>query len=455
MSVAIRGVKNALRNKTRTTAVVLVLAVAIGLTLSMLVANEAVRGKLETLHDELDTTVTANPAFDPMSDKDVVLLSDTQLEKLGKLDHVESISGLVSASVQKPSDTEDTTGSGAGPTIMMGGAPGGKGGETDLESAMDAAEIGAPEGTNFPIPVNGSTDGQNPEGGAYDITDGRALTEADDRGAVISDQLAEKNDLAVGDTFEAFDEDITIVGIAATDDFDDVGIAMTSKAVKELAEVEGYNRFAVEVDDPDNIESVTEAMEDELGKAVEVKSNSEAALQATSGLETVKDISGIGFWIALFCAAVIVFFILTMTVRERRKEVGVLKAIGGTSRGVIAQFGIEAVTMVAIGAVLGLGVAAASSNAISDVLVATNTPAEEADGNGLGAKPGMVVSKVGEKPGSQVENAADLIGDITAGVGWQTLGLGLAIALAIAILGSALPAWLIARVRPAEVLRGE
>ena len=62
MSVLARSIGNAFRNKVRTAAVVALLAVAIGLALSMLVANQAVAGKVEELNASVGTVLTVNPA---------------------------------------------------------------------------------------------------------------------------------------------------------------------------------------------------------------------------------------------------------------------------------------------------------------------------------------------------------------------------------------------------------
>ncbi len=62
MSVLARSVGNAFRNKVRTGAVVAVLAVAIGLALSMLVANQAVAAKVTELNASVGTVLTVNPA---------------------------------------------------------------------------------------------------------------------------------------------------------------------------------------------------------------------------------------------------------------------------------------------------------------------------------------------------------------------------------------------------------
>ena len=62
MNVFARSMDNAFRNKVRSSAVIVILAVAIGLALSMLVANQAVAGKVNDLKASIGNTITVNPA---------------------------------------------------------------------------------------------------------------------------------------------------------------------------------------------------------------------------------------------------------------------------------------------------------------------------------------------------------------------------------------------------------
>lgn len=452
MSVAVRGIRNTFRNKVRGGAVVLVLAIVIGLTLSMLVANEAVAGRLDEVRGKLDTTVTASPGFGGKGAEPEPLTED-QLSAVRAVEHVAAATGIVRGMLESPSTGDEDPN---GPKAFVSG--GGAKGTTNLVSGVDSSALGAPAGMKFPVETSGTDGTVDGRGDALDITDGRLLEASDTRGAVVSDQLAAKNGLSVGSTFTAFDETFTVVGIATSGGtFDNVGVVMLTQTLMDLGDQTGYNTIVATADDVANLATVTARMGEVLGGTVEVHAETETALQATSGLETVERITRLGFLICLLCAAIIVFFTLALTVRERRKEVGVLKAIGANTRGIVGQFGIEAVTVVLAATILGLGVAALTSNVIADVLVSTNTPAAE-DGNakmqGMPAN-GKAVKVIGPNGTDKVESAADLMGEVTAGLGWSTLGIGAVSALGIAVLGAAAPAWLIARVRPAEVLRGE
>ncbi|QSB04793.1 ABC transporter permease [Natronoglycomyces albus] len=451
MSVIARGARNALRNKARTGAVVLVLAVAIGLTLSMLVAGEAVRGKLDTLRADMDATVSIWPGFEPGTQfEDIPRLTEEELDKVSGNPLIADATATVSALLQPRQDPDFEDEFQIGSPLGAGAEPA----QTDLEPGFDGEALDLPEGFSFPISVTGTTGDRDATGARYRLTEGQLPT--GDREAVISEQIAKANDLGIGDTFSANDEDFTIVGIAASaGEFDAVGVVMTVPAVQEISENDGYDAIVADVRDVDDIEAAVDSIVADLGAAFDVRSDSQSLLAVSAGLTTVADITTIGFWVALTAAALVVFFTLAMTVRERRKEIGVIKAIGGTNRGVITQFATEAVVLVFLAAILGLGVAAVSSGFTADALVATNvsdTGEDEAIAHSTvvqGSSDG--ISQIGDAPSA----TSDLVGSITASVGLDTLGVGALVALGIALLGSAAPAWLIARVRPAEVLKGE
>ncbi len=62
MNVVSRGVKNALRSPVRSGAIILMLAISIGLILSMLVARSSVDAKISEVKSTSATTITISPA---------------------------------------------------------------------------------------------------------------------------------------------------------------------------------------------------------------------------------------------------------------------------------------------------------------------------------------------------------------------------------------------------------
>ena len=140
---------------------------------------------------------------------------------------------------------------------------------------------------------------------------------------------------------------------------------------------------------------------------------------------------------------------MVMIVRERRREIGVIKAIGGSNFKVIAQFMSEAMTLTIVGAVIGLAIGIAASGPMTQSLVKSSADNPQAPRMVSGGPAGGGGPRINFSP---VQNS---INQVTGTLTPQTFAIAIGITFLIAIIGSAVPAWLIARVRPAEVLRTE
>jgi putative ABC transport system permease protein len=468
MSVVIRGVKNAFRNWLRTLAVVLILAIGIGLSLSMLVANEAVTAKINDLKSQVGTTLTVNPAGSRNGEGGGEPLTTAQVETISKIAHVSSATAVADFTLQN----QDSAADGNQTMRLRMGAEEVEPGKTNLKSSVEPGTLGRRGNTdsngqlptNFSLPINGvGTQGADMDGKAYNMTAGRNISKSDTGYiAIVGTGLATKNGLSVGSTFTAYEKTFTVVGIFDQGNtFANAGIAVPLATAQELNGNSGEVRtITVTVDSVENLESTQAAIKSALGEdKVDVIANESNVQTAIDNLKSVQQISIIAFIGALIAAAVIIFLIMMMIVRERRREIGVLKAIGGSNRTIVSQFIIESLVLVVLGTVVGLGVTLLSSGSIANVLIdsnASNTASQSADSgpsfNGGGSGPARL--QFGQSPGS-LESSASLVGQVAANVGWTTVAYGLLAAIVIAVVGSAIPAWLIAKVRPAEVLRGE
>ena len=82
----------------------------------------------------------------------------------------------------------------------------------------------------------------------------------------------------------------------------------------------------------------------------------------------------------IIAVALIVLFLMMYTVKERTKEIGLMKAIGFTGKSVMSQFILEGTAIGIIGGIIGIILGYLAGPAISSILLpnsevlATSTP---------------------------------------------------------------------------------
>jgi putative ABC transport system permease protein len=209
------------------------------------------------------------------------------------------------------------------------------------------------------------------------------------------------------------------------------------------------------VDSITNVNSVTSAAEKVLGSAADVTNASTEAQTAIAPLQNIQTISLYSLIGAVVAGSVIILLTMIMIVRERRREIGVLKAIGASNLKVMGQFMTEAITLTVLGAVIGILLGVAAGNPITKLLVnnstSTTTTVQAGGGRFGGGGDGFGGGGVVRR-GSGIRGS---FSSIHAVVGWSIILDGLAAAIIIAVVGSAIASFFIAKVRPAEVMRAE
>ena len=491
MSVLARSVGNAFRNTVRTAAVVAVLAVAIGLALAMLVANQAVGAKVQELNSSVGTVLTVNPAGGQGFEGGGEPLTAEQAATAAAVPNVSSVVGT--SALRLRNATEAAAQAGAGTQTGPGGGQGGPGGAsaatltTSLTAAIDAGTLGgrnqAANGTtgtttaqparSLPITATGTGGEVDSTGKALTITDGTGLGDytAESANALLGTTLAEKNSLSVGSTFSINDQTFTVAGLFdAGTTFGNNALYITLPTAQTLAQLPGeLSSMIVTVNTLDNVESTKTALQSALGTDTADVTQGQNLETAVSSLGSVKNISFIAFVAALGTAGLIILLIMVMLVRERRREIGVLKAIGAPNGTIGLQFVLEALVLVAMGSVVGASIASFASGGIASALISSTTSTTAATATGraagvAGAAGGIPGGGAGFPgggagfPGGQggpLGGASQLLTSVTASASPGVIAAGIAAVFGVAIIGALIPALLTARIRPIEVLRGE
>lgn len=261
---------------------------------------------------------------------------------------------------------------------------------------------------------------------------------------VIGKSLAEKNSLSVGSTFTMYGTTMTVVGIYDTGtSFANNAVIVPLTTLQRLSSQAGsVTAVTVTVDSVDNLTSTVTALKSKLGSAADVTSNQSTAESAVAPLENVKTIATYSLIGALAAGAVIILLTMVMIVRERRREIGVVKAIGSSNANTMFQFMVESVTLTILGLVVGLAIAIFASAPITSALVSSSSSSSQS-----------VMGRPGERSlGMELGRSLQTV---QSAVGPEVLLYGVGAAILIAIIGSALPAYFISRIRPSEVMRAE
>lgn len=449
-----RGVKNAFRNKVRTVSIVLILGLSMGLALSMLIANQAVSQKIDAVKTSIGNTVSISPAGargfegggDPLTSEDVA--------KVSSLDHVSSITKTLSDRVT----TENSNLQSAVDAGSLGQRNSNNSGQSFQappqmsreNQSSDSSQTQVTRTFTPPVTVIGTNDpsklatSEGSSSSTLRLTSGEVFDgSSSENVALVGKTLAEKNELSVGSTFTLYGQSVKVIGIFDTGStFSNNQVIMPLTTLQTLSsQADQVTSVTLNVDSIENVASVTTAAKAALGDSADVTNGSEQAESTIAPLKNIQTISTYSLIAAVGAGAVIVLLTMIMIVRERRREIGVLKAIGASNVKIALQFMAEAVTFTLLATVIGFVIAAFAAQPLTSVLATSSSSSSTAGGPGMGMRGGF--------------RALQSVRDLTAQMDWTIVLYGLGAAIIIAVLGSLLTSFFIAKVRPAEVMRAE
>lgn len=460
MNVLTRGVKNTLRSPLRSGAIILMFAISIALIMSMLVARSSVLSKINEVKATAGTNITIRPAGTMGDMGGGNPLTAGQLTSIQNTAHVSSTTMTLTDRL-----SSDETNLASSITFGSFGRR-----FQNTENTSDSTN--ATRTTPTPgITVTGTNNvnSVSSDGGSLNITSGQTIDgSSSNNEALLGKDLAVKNNLSAGSTFTAYGQTITVKGIYDTGNtFENSGIIMPLKTVQTLSnQADVVSTVIATVDSSDNVSSTVDSLKSSLGSAADITSEVQRAESSVQSLQGIASLALAGVIAAAIAGAAIILLAMTMIVRERRREIGVMKAIGGTDGKVVGQFITEGLTLTVFGALIGMVLGILVSGPMTTSLVSssqnsssTSTRQEFSGGarSSISNGPSSEVAPGGS--GGFIQGGFNRLRtnatQVTASLTPQIIGIALGVTILIALVGTAIPAWFTARVRPAEVLRTE
>jgi putative ABC transport system permease protein len=422
MGVVRRVIRNLIRSPLRTGGIVAILSVSIGLALIMVTVHGATENQLGSIETQIGTEITIQPAgrFGTMGGNGTLAQED--VDKLSDISHV--------VSVQESVQTQ-YTGDGLQSAVEQGGPGGGS----------------FPGGFRMGIIVMGlDTATENPAlmgGGQMNITEGRYFTTGENNAdvMVVGQALADKNSLTVGSAVDINGTSVGVIGIYDSGQvFGNNMLIMPVGTVQRLFNLSGVTSLTVQADNVNNVDAVVSSIRQIFPESVaDVTTAQDMYQRINSSVASAQSTSQMAMIVAFIVAGVVILFAVVLMVRQRVKEIGILKAIGASNRQIELQLGGEALGMSVMAAIIGAIITYPLAQKVANLLVPSGGGGFVTGGGG-GLFGGGGVTR---------------IAGINVAVSPEVFLYALGIAIALAVAASIFPAWYISRIKPAEVLRYE
>ena len=390
MGLLKRSLLNLVRSPSRTLIIVALLAISLGLGLSMFEVYSVTSEQLGEISGKIGTNIFVSPAGYEGPRTGNAILAQTDVNKLKDLEHVVAVQSTLSEAY-------------SGNQSLRPGNPNGA-------SHIQAVSVLGLDSSlaNPSLDATGMNDAQ------ITIVDGAyfAASDTDSNVMIVGQALAQANNLQVGSTVDILGTPVKVIGIYTTGQVNNLVIVPIG-ALQRLYNLQGANGVTVIADDVSNVNAVVQEIRTvfDAGTA-DVLTVTQEYNKINANITGAVGAGRTAMIVSFAVAATIILLAVFLVMRQRMREIGILKAIGASNWYVGLGFSIETLIICVLSTAIGL--------ALSASLFAQN------------------INGVRE-----------------ASVSIAVLSVAIAVTIILALMASLLPVWYIARVRPAEVLRNE
>ena len=440
-----RSLLNIIRSPSRSVVVLVILAVSLGLALIMFEVHAATTAQLSKISGNVGNNITVRPAGSSGfggGGGGASPLPQAQVDQLKSLPHVTAVQESVNTSY-----TGDDLVSG----IQFSGGGSFGGGSSSGTTSGGMPRFGA-------ITVMGiSPTGAAPTltgGGTMTMVTGSYFTAADTNAdvAVVGQSLATANNLSVGSEITIGTDQVQVIGIYTTgEQFGDNMLLMPIETVQRLYNINGATTITVTADSAGDVNTVATEIRGIWDSTIADVVTAQQEFASISGsIANTSNSSQTGMVISFIVAAVVVLASVVLVIRQRIREIGIMKAIGASNGQIGFLFGLETTVITVAATILGIVLSLLFGQQIANLFNSSSS-------TGTAGTPGAFYRGGGTAvfSGSGGRIFAGSIGGIHVAVSPEVIIIAFGTAIILAIIASVIPVWYIARVRPAEVLRNE
>lgn len=210
------------------------------------------------------------------------------------------------------------------------------------------------------------------QSGKYNLVSGRHITPDDKYTCLISEELADYNKLTVGDKIKmysldsdaiaefeiigifggtegSFGETYTVSDIPANLGY--IDYASWQDIFKDMGDVNFYQYLTIFVEDPVSVQNVYDrisALPELKGKTLKLSMDTDEYDVVSTPLESLQKLVNTTIFIISIVSVVILILLLTIWIRGRKKEMGILLSIGKSKANIILQIFSETVAVAII-----------------------------------------------------------------------------------------------------------
>jgi len=277
---------------------------------------------------------------------------------------------------------------------------------------------------NQMITVTGILPAETKDFRGWEMAEGEFFASPDQHAAIIGPGTVNRFDLAVGDVLTIRGEEFPIIGILAeTNSNDDVTVHLPLAVVQRIFERDGLVSYiSATIDNLENAETYAAAIMDVAN--VNVATNEQLLGSVLTILASVNITLQMVAGVALIAAAFGIINTMMTAVYERRREIGILQAIGGKSSAIFKIFVLESGLYGLFGGLLGVGAGFLVSIVAAPIVAQSNADLLKGVEMGANINAMLVVTTV-------------------------------AFSLVISVLAGLYPAWKAAKLTPVEAMSHE